>query len=273
VDYDYLKTMDIKITEGRFFSKEFPADASRTFNAWVINEKAVEKMGLKDPIGKEYSLSFSNGMAPGRIIGVFKNFHNEPLHDEIRPLTLILGSPSNFSFMCIRIRSDNISGTIRSIERRIKKIVPDYLVEYHFLNDELNTLYKTERLTNTIMIWATSLAIFISCLGLFGLVSFSSERRTKEIGIRKVLGASISGIVLLQSRDFSKWVIFANVFAWPVSWYAMNKWLQSFPYRISMSWWTFLLAGALAMVIALLTVTYQATKAAFSNPIEALRYE
>ena len=272
VDYDFLETFDIELAAGRFFSKRFPADAK---NAFVINEKAAQAMGLTDPLGKQYSLLFSSGEQTGIIIGVVKNFHNEPLHDEVRPLTLILDSRARFYYMSLRIKAEttDILGTINVIENKISEIVPSYLFRYKFLDEEIHNLYQSERIIQRLVVWATALAIFISCLGLLGLISFTSEQRTKEIGIRKVLGASASEIVLLLSQDLAKWVLMANLFSWPLAWYALNKWLQNFAYHKDISGWTFLLAGALALVIALLSVSYQAFRAAVANPVKSLRYE
>jgi putative ABC transport system permease protein len=175
--------------------------------------------------------------------------------------------------MSVKLKSDNVSSALGFLENKIKEFVPGYPLEYQFLDEEIDNQYKTEQLTGKITIYITLLALFISCLGLFGLASFTAEQRTKEIGIRKVLGASISGIAVLLSREFTKWVAIASLIAWPIAYFAMNRWLQNFVYRTSIGWWTFILAGGLAWVIALITVSYQSMKAALANPVDSLRYE
>lgn len=265
VDYDYIKTFQMEMAQGRFFSKEFLTDATEGF---IVNESAVKAMGMKSPIGKRFSLWNRHG----KIIGVIKDFHTESLHQEIEPFVLLIW-PDWYGRMSIKLKSDNVSSALGFLENKIKEFVPDYPFEYQFLDEEIDNLYKTEQLTGKIIIYITLLAILISCLGLFGLASFTAEQRTKEIGIRKVLGASVSGIVVLLSREFTKWVAIASIIAWPIAYFVMYKWLQNFVYRASISWWTFLLAGVVALAIALLTVSYQSIKAALANPVDSLRYE
>lgn len=265
VDYDYLKTFQMEMAQGRFFSREFPTDATESF---IVNEAAVKVMGMKSPIGKRFSLWNRHG----KIIGVIKDFHTESLREEIEPFVLLIW-PDWYGRMSIKLKSDNVSSVLGFLENKIKEFVPDYPFEYQFLDDEIDSLYKTEQLTGKIIMYITLLAIFVSCLGLFGLASFTSEQRTKEIGIRKVLGASVSGIVILLSRKFTKWVVIASLIAWPIAYFAMNRWLQNFVYRTSIGWWTFLLAGGLALVITFITVSYQSIKAALGNPVDSLRYE
>jgi putative ABC transport system permease protein len=177
------------------------------------------------------------------------------------------------NYLCLRISSKDITGAIKSLENKIKELVPDDPFEYRFLDDEINSQYKTEQMTGELATFIAVLSIFISCLGLFGLASFYSEKRTKEIGIRKVLGASVSNVLLLLTKDFTKWVLLANIIAWPLSWYAMNAWLQNFAYRIELKSLTFIFAGILVFAIAMLTIIFHVIKAATANPIEALRYE
>jgi len=265
VDYDYLKTFQMEMAQGRFFSKEFPTDATE---GYIVNEAAVKAMGMKSPLDKRFSMWERDG----KIIGVIKDFHTESLHEEIEPFVLLIW-PDWYGWMSVKLKADNISGALGFLENKIKEFVPGYPLEYQFLDEEINNLYKTEQLTGKIIIYITLLALIISCLGLFGLASFTAEQRTKEIGIRKVLGASVSGIVVLLSREFTKWVAIASLIAWPIAYFAMNRWLQNFVYRTSIGWWSFFLAAALALVIALITVSYQAIKAATSNPVDALKYE
>jgi putative ABC transport system permease protein len=175
--------------------------------------------------------------------------------------------------MYIKIKSENIPETLQLIEGNIKKFVPNDPFVYRFFDEEFDRLYKAEQLTGKLTMYITYLALFISCLGLFGLASFSVERRTKEIGIRKVLGASVSKVFFLLTKDFTKWVILANLIAWPIAYTAMNGWLNNFAYRTSVRLWTFLFSGILALIVALITVSYQTVKAAIDNPVDSLRYE
>ncbi|UCC41825.1 MAG: ABC transporter permease [Candidatus Aminicenantes bacterium] len=274
VDYDYLKTFNMKMAEGRFFSKEFAADAS---DACVVNEAAVKAMGMKEPIGKKIVWSSGSQYENRRtIVGVIKDYNTQSLHQEVRPFALmpIENMQQNMSnYMCIKLRSDNIPRSLKLIESKIKEFVPDDPLIYHFLDEKINSLYQTEQLTGKLTRYITFLAIFISCLGLFGLASFSVERRTKEIGVRKVLGASVSKIMLLLTKDFSKWVFLANIIAWPTAWFAMNRWLQNFAYRTDIGIWIFIFSASLAFIIALLVVSYQSIRAALANPVDSLRYE
>jgi putative ABC transport system permease protein len=264
VDFDYLKTFDMKLAQGRFFSQDFATDANE---AIILNEAAVKALGLQNPLGQEIQY-----MGNRRIVGIIKDFNFYSLHQPIQPMVLIV-APFWHHSLYIKIRGSKPMEAIQSIERTIKQAVPDYPFVYNFLDDNLNRLYKTEHNVGKILMTFSFLAIFISCLGIFGLIAYVAERRTKEIGIRKTLGASVAGVMTLLTKDFAKWIIAANIFAWPIAWYTMNKWLQNFAYRIEMSWWMFALAGALALLIAFLAVSWQAVRAATANPIEALRYE
>lgn len=270
-DYDFLKTLKIELAKGRFFSKEHPTDS----NAAVLNEKAAEQFGWDDPIGKRI-----NDWLPNRgdftVIGVVKNFHYESLYQEIEPQALFLSGgyyKDTENCISVRIQTEDISRIMTTIENTWKRFVPNMPFEYSFLDENYNNLYINERKTKDIFSVFSFLAIFISCLGLFGLASFTAERKTKEIGIRKVLGASTPGISLLLSKEFVKWVLLANIIAWPVAYYFMSKWLQNFAYRAHLSVWIFILSGLAALVIALLTVSFQTIKAATANPVDSLRYE
>ncbi len=265
VDEDFAKTLQIKMAQGRFFSKEYPSDIS---GAFVINEAAAKAMGISDPINKNLTTWF--GMK-GKIVGVIRDFNTQSLREEMTPVVLIPIKSANY--LCLRLASTDIAGAMKTIEKRVKEIVPDDPFEYRFLDEEIDNQYKTEQRTDKLAALIAILSIFISCLGLFGLASFSSERRTKEIGIRKVLGASITGVLVMLTKDFTKWILVANAIAWPIAWYAINKWLQNFTYRIEVSWWVFGMAGVLTLLIALLTVSWQAIRAATANPVESLRCE
>ncbi len=269
-DYDFAETMKLQLTGGRYFSRDFAADTQVV----VLNESAVKHMGIKDPVGKRVILP---GRTPDqnvfyKIIGVLKDFHFESLHQKIRPLAVVLDKGET-AFLPVRISAGDVSGSVGFIESEWKKFVPGKPFEYFFLDDDFNNLYESEQKTGEIFTVFSVLAIFIACLGLFGLAAFTAERRTKEIGIRKVLGASIPGIVVLLSREFTKWVLLANIIAWPLAYYFMNSWLQNFAYRIDMGWGIFLLSAVIALIIALFTVSFQAVKVAVANPVRALRSE
>jgi putative ABC transport system permease protein len=265
VDYGYFETFGMKMVQGRSYSKDFATDTSE---AIIVNETAVKVMGMKSPLGKHLG---AKDYYP-KIIGVVKDFNFRSLHSPIEPLILIL-APNYCQVMCIRINSHNLPEMIGYIRNLWRKFVPDHPFEYRFLDESLNNLYQAEQRIGKIIDFFTFLAIFIACLGLFGLVSFMAEQRTKEIGIRKVLGSSIPGIVSLLSKEFLKWVLIANFIAWPIAYLVMNRWLENFAYRIDIGIWTFVLAGVLALFIALLTVSTQAIRAALANPVESLRYE
>lgn len=270
-DYDFQKTLKLELAQGRFFAKDFVSDSQ----AAVINEKAVELLGWDDPIGKRI---YYNGEARKyfTVIGVIKDYHYESLHQGIRPMTLLLSSernPEGEFFISARLDTGNMPETIKNIEAIWKEFAPGMPFEYSFLDEDYDKLYMNERQTRKLFSIFSFLAIFIACLGLFGLASFIADRKTKEIGIRKILGASVMGIVRILNRGFVKWVLIANLIAWPVAWFVMDRWLQNFAFRIDLSWWMFVLASALAIVIALITVSFQTVKAALKNPADSLRYE
>lgn len=272
IDYDFLATAGIKIKQGRGIARTSPSDQAEAF---LLNEKAAEALGWKDDaIGKKMQL-----FAPGRneigksgyIVGVIQDYHFESLHHEIKPLVLTYsGWPDYYA---IKIGPGNFAERLATLESTWKTFSPDWPLEYTFLNRKLEQLYGGEQKLAQVINYFTVIAVILACLGLFGLSSFAAERRTKEIGIRKVLGASVASIVALLSSDFIKLVLLANLIAWPVGWYAMHKWLQGFAYRANLDGWTFLLASVGALGIALLTVSFQAIKAATAKPVESLRYE
>ena len=268
--YDFDKTMKQQLIEGRYFSKDFPADSL----AIVLNESAVKLMEIKNPVGKRLILP---GRTPEQnvrytIVGVLKNFNFESLHQKIRPLGILLKRGLT-AYMPIRIKAKDVQGAVSFIKEEWKKFVPDKPFEYFFLDDDFNKLYQSEQKTGEIFTSFSILAIFIACLGLFGLAAFTAERKTKEIGIRKVMGASIPGIIILLSKEFTKWVLFANIIAWPVAYYFMNNWLKDFAYRININFWIFIASGTIALLIALITVSIHAIRAATANPAKSLRYE
>jgi ABC-type antimicrobial peptide transport system permease subunit len=263
--YDYTKTFKMEMAQGRFYSEEFASDASQ---AAVVNEKAVNIMGIDSPVGKRLTL----GSTPLKIVGVLKDFHFKSLHREIGPIVSVL-DPTEQHFMFIRINGENVSGAVNYIEKIYKKIEPGYPAVLAFLDDAFDQLYRSENRMGKLFKYFAFFAVFISCLGLFGLASFMGEQRTKEIGVRKVLGAKVAGIVLLFSREFTKWVLLANIIAWPAAYFAMTKWLDNFAYRSAIGVEVFILSAFLSLAIAFLTVSYQSIKAAIASPVKALKYE
>jgi len=274
VEHDFAETFGLELTAGRDFAPEFAADPTE---ALLINETAAAALGWKDDaVGRRLSLYRPERPEPifsGRVIGVAKDFHFQSLHLPIKPLLLTCRPVFNRTYVALRLQSQNLSATMSGIETAWKKLAPEWPLELSFLDETAAAQYRREQRVRRVVGHAAFLAVFIACLGLFGLAAFAAEQRTKEIGIRKVLGASITGIVGLLSKEFVKLVFVANLFAWPIAYYAMNQWLQGFAYRINLGWWVFALAGGLALFIALLTVSSQAIKAALTNPVEALRYE
>ena len=258
-DFDFTRTMQIKMIEGRYFSLK-----SDTTEGCIVNQAAVKAMGMQSPVSKK--------VVGLKIIGVIKDFNFTSLHSEIAPL-IIYCDPNEIKQLLVRIKPGDISQTIKSLEVEWNKVAPEFPFDFSFLDEQINEQYKTDIRVGNVINTFSLLALFIACLGMFGLVSFTAQRRTKEVGIRKILGASVDSIVFTLIGDFLKWVALANIIAWPIAWYVINEWLQNFAYRIDMSWWMFVLSGGIALLIAILTVGFQAIKAATANPVESLRYE
>ncbi len=268
VDYDYLKTLGIKLLEGRNFSRDFVSDST----AIILNEAAVKQLDYNNPLNKAiYTWVGGGRVVKYNIIGVVKNFHFESFHQEIGPLCFVLKRSSGL--VSFKISSAKIPFVIKEAENKWKKMAPGMPFSYKFLDDSFTEVYKADQRVGIIALTFASLAIIVACLGLFGLVTFLTEQRTKEIGVRKVLGASVPSIFLMLSKEFIKWIIIANIIAWPVAFYFMNKWLHDFAYRINISWWFFIIAGSIALITALLTVSFKAIKAATANPVDSLHYE
>ena len=268
ITYDYIKTMGIELVGGRDFSTQYGMD---TMN-YLINEAAAKKIGYKEPVGKELTMWGDKGT----IIGVMKDYHTNSLHVAIEPLILRLFKKSWNSYwgnIIIRTEAGKTKEAVAGMEKTFKTFNPGFPFRYYFTDEELRNNYKAENTVSKLSRYFAFLAIFISCLGLFGLVMFTAEQRTKEIGIRKVLGASVTGIVQMLSKDFLKLVCISFAIGFPVAWWAMTKWLQNFQYRIPISWWMFVIAGLAALLIALITISFQAVKAARSNPVKSLRTE
>lgn len=266
VDYDYFETFDIALVEGRSFSREYATDMDTAF---IVNEEAVRRMGLAKPVvGKRFG--FWN--IDGQIIGVMKDGHFQSLHHKIEPLVFKMFRPW-LRRIYVKIRSDNISGTLQSLEKTWNQMNLGYPFEYRFLDEDFHDLYQSEARLGDIFQSFAVLAVFIACLGLFGLASFVAEQRTKEIGIRKVLGSSTIGIIALLNREFLRWILAANLIAWPVSYFVMQQWIQKFPYRANITLGIFVLAGSIGLAVALVTVSVQTLKAARTNPVDSLKHE
>ncbi|MBN1273383.1 MAG: ABC transporter permease [Candidatus Aminicenantes bacterium] len=268
VDFDYIDTYKSEILEGRNFSRDFSSDVN---SAYLINEEAVKKWGFKDPINKRFSL---NGN-PGIVIGIFKNQHFGLKH-EVRPYVLYLSSKTDwdrYNYLTARLKANHITEALEDIQKTCKAHITDIPIEFHFLDDLIDDLYQTEERLSGLINTFTLLAIVISCLGLFGMSSFMAQQKTREIGIRKVMGASVYQIVFLLTKEFVRWVLIANVIAWPAAYFAMRSWLNIYPYRIKIGPDIFIFSALAALVIALMTVLYQSLKAAMTNPVNSLKYE
>ncbi len=266
VDADYLKTMDIEIKEGRGFSAENPADIKATY---LINETAIKLYDLKDPVGQV--ILPGNGIK-GQIIGIIKDFHYRGLNYELSPLLLFYTS-DYLRFVNIKLDKNNIRSGLEKIKSTWEDLCPAFAFEYSFLDETYDLQYKSDRKFESLLFAFAILAIFIAGIGLLGLSVYSTERRTKEIGIRKINGARVPEVMIMLNRDFLKWVAVAFIIACPISWYAMHQWLKTFAYKTALGWWIFVFAGLIALGIAILTVTWQSWRAATRNPVEALRYE
>jgi putative ABC transport system permease protein len=277
VDYNFVKFYGLNLIEGRDFSAEMGTDTS---GAFIINEKLKKSLGWDTAVGRKLWLDEDKGTGQelgdkqqsGVVIGVVRDFNFRSLYEAMEPLTVYV-KPSNYSQMSARIQPEKQSEAIKFLEEKWGLYDPSSTFGYSFLDEDIARQYGGERRSETLVVSFSLLAILIACLGLLGLISYAAERRTKEIGIRKTLGASTTDIILLLSREFMVLLGFSILIAWPVAWYLMDKWLQKFAYRIELDWTAFILAGAIALVIAALTVCYQAVKAATANPVESLRYE
>ena len=263
IDKDFVPTMKMQFIEGGNFTG-VPADSTH----YILNEKAVKLMDMKPPyVGKE--ISFHNNK--GTIIGVLKDFNFKSLKEEITPL--IFYSYGTKNILYVRTTAKDAQQAIAATETQYKKYAGDIPFSYNFVDKQFDQLYQSDQRTGTLFNLFAGIAIFISCLGLFGLATYTAQVRTKEIGVRKVLGASVPNIIRLISADFLKLIFIAIIIAIPVAWYGMNKWLEDFAYKANISWWIFLIAACIAIFIALITVSFQAVKAALENPVESLRSE
>jgi putative ABC transport system permease protein len=268
VDYDYIKQYDLKLVAGRSFSKDFPTD---TTQAMVINESAARALGYSSP-QQAVGRNFSQWGRQGKIIGVLKDFHYKSLQQQIQPLTMRMEKGA-YGLISIKVSAVNLPATIKAIGNKWNEIIPNRPFDYNFLDESFDKQYRAEENFGNLFFNFAVLAIFISCLGLLGLSSYSTIQRTKEIGVRKILGASVSSIVNLLSTEFIKLVLIAFIIAVPIAWLGMNKWLQDFAYRTNISWWMFGLAALASLFIAFFTISFQAIKAAIANPVKSLRTE
>ena len=260
-DCDFALTLGLRMAEGRFLSEQFISDTSGSI---ILNEAAVRAMSMDSPLGKQ--------ALDATIVGVIKNFHFYSLHSKIKPLAIFYNSDS-FRYLLVKMKPGDLSHMISSLEATWRRLVPGTPFDYRFLDEEIAGLYRADQRIGKIINSFTILALFIACLGLFGMASFTAEQRTKEIGIRKVLGATVQEITFSLIREFGKWVLLANLIAWPLAYFTMNRMLEVYAYRISLDMWIFLAAGAGALILAVATVSYQSIKAALTNPVETLRYE
>jgi putative ABC transport system permease protein len=275
VDNSFLQTLGVHLLAGRLFSEQFLSD---TLSSFVINEQAVKQFGFgspQDAIGKWMAFDWEGKQRRFTIIGVVKNFHFKDLHEPVQPFAFRFYNDANvgFNYMIVHSNGKNIGTSLAAIEAAWKKQVPNEPFEYSFLDQDFQKNYEADNRRARMINSFTIIAIIISCLGLFGLATFTAEQRTKEIGIRKILGASVYGVVTLLSKDFLKLVFIAILIASPIAWYFMHQWLQNFAYQTNLSAWAFVLTAFIAMVIAFVTISFQAMKAAFSNPVKSLRTE
>jgi ABC-type antimicrobial peptide transport system permease subunit len=266
-DFDFVGTMKIDMAAGRPFSRAYPGDKGRAF---LVNEEVPKLMGVAPAaaVGKRFSFMGVDGT----IVGVMKNYHFQSLRNAIEPLAVVL-DPEAVRFAVVRLRAGEIPAGLDAVRSAWRATNPLYPFEYKFIDEDFDELYRADERMGTILNYFTAIAVLIACLGLFGLASFTAEQRTKEIGVRKVLGATVGGVIVLFSREFAKWVAVANLIAWPVGYLVMRDWLQGFAFRVPQPWWLFAGAGAGALAIAMLTVGFQAIRSATADPVNALKYE
>jgi putative ABC transport system permease protein len=268
VDENYIPALGMQIEKGRNFSPEYKSDSTGI----ILNETAARMLGLKDPLTAQlYRPEENFKVRAFHVIGIVKDFNFSTMHEKVGPLVMELDG--NWGNMVLRIDAKNVTSLISQIKNKWNNMAPGLLFSYTFMDNDFNNLYHAEQQTGKLFITFAVFAIFIACLGLFGLVTYAAEQRTKEIGIRKVLGAGVGRIVTMLSREFVSLVFIASCIGFPVAWWAMDQWLQSFAYRINISWWVFVIAGCTTMTIALVTISFQALRAAMANPVKSLRAE
>ncbi|MFL9483668.1 FtsX-like permease family protein [Chitinophagaceae bacterium LWZ2-11] len=271
VDYDYLKTIGITPIAGREFSPNYPSDTSSLANNVVVTESVAKQFGEKNVEGLSF---YSDSSKPKwNIVGIIPDFHLYSMHEKIAPVTLFMNKKNSINYIFVKVKTNNPVQTMSLVTAAYKEIEPDNTVKASYLSENTQRWYDKEKRLSTIFCSSAGIAILLSCLGLFAIVSLVMEQRRKEIGVRKVLGASVTEITTLLSKDFLKLVVIAFLIATPTAWYFLNKWLQDFTYRINISWWIFPLAGVLTLMIALLTISFQTIKASLANPVKSLRSE
>jgi len=268
-DYDYVETYKMEILAGRAFSRDFGTD---TEGSIILNESAAHRIGWtpKEAVGKKLEGAYSETAT--QVVGVVKNFHFKSLHREVEPMALLL-YPDYIRDISVRIRPGDVGRSLNFIQQKWESLFPGEQFEYSFLDSRINQLYESEKKMQDLFIVFSVFSILVACLGLLGLVSFTAELKTKEIGIRKVLGASTGHVIVLLSKEFIKWILLANIVAWPLAWFMMNKWLQNFAYKTNIGWIVFVLAGFVTMAIAIFTFIFQTVKTACAKPVISLRYE
>lgn len=264
VDFDYIRTVGLQITSGRNFSENFSTDRE----AYMINESLARQLNWSDPVGKTI-----NRNGDHTVIGVVKDFHFAPVHQEIGALIFDMHTYMGYNYLLVRFSTDNLPGLIADIQKAWEGIDPNEPFEYRFMDDVFGVTYKAEQRMSSMLLFFAILAILIACMGLFGLALFNTEQRTREIGVRKVFGSSVSGVILLLSGKFSRWVLLANILAWPVAYLIVRRYMQMYAYKINLPIWVFFLSAAGVYLVALLTIGLQSYKAGVTNPGDALRYE
>ncbi|MEZ4903224.1 MAG: FtsX-like permease family protein [Spirosomataceae bacterium] len=271
VENEYIETLGFELLHGRAFSKNFTADS----NSIVLNEEALKQLGYdaKTAVGKNVYYEWQNVRHTRQIVGVVKDFNFQSLHQKIKPFGFTTTGGEKNRYFIANVKTKDYAKLLDNFEQIWRKINPDTPFAYSFLDQDFQRNYEKEQRTSQIVLYFTMIAVLIACLGLFGLATFSAERRTKEIGIRKVLGASVTSITTLLSKDFLKLILISNVIAFPIAWWAMQQWLAGFEYHIQMRWWVFVFAGILAIAVALLTISFQSIKAALMNPVNSLKSE
>jgi len=268
VDYDYLDNMNMELVDGRYFSRSFGSDST----AIILNETAAKLTGFDNPVGKKlYTIGRDDNLIAYEIIGIVKNFNYESLKQNVGALSFRLGNNSWVS--AFRFNTSDVNKLVSVVENKYKAAAPGMPFDYEFLDEAFDTMYRQEQRVGKVALTFAILAIIIACLGLFGLATYIAEQRTKEIGIRKVLGASVSNIVRMLSTDFVKLVLLSFVIATPIAYLFMHNWLQDFAFRIDLSWWIFAITGIVSLLIALFTLSFQAIRAALSNPVKSIRTE
>jgi putative ABC transport system permease protein len=271
-DYDYVKSLGLKIVQGRDFSRSYLTDANESV---LINESAIKELNLNNPIGEQLSIPVGSvgkqELRKVSIIGIVKDFHMKSKHQKIAPMIFYI--VPNYIVCVVRMSPNNIPNTIQYMRDTWKKIVPESQINIKYLDAMVDKMYRAEEKIGNFITGFAVFAIIISCLGLLGLTSFIINRKIKEVGIRKVLGAEVGGLILHLSKPFMFWVLLANLIAWPVSYYFVNKWLQDFAYRIDISIWIFIFSAALTLIVSFITIMFRIIKTARANPVEALKYE